>query len=146
MDKRLAKNICRSAYAEFRWISSIRHLLTVSATKNLLSAFVPSKLHYCNSLLCGSPQFILDKLRSTKFCCKISHEILQVWSCTASFVQPSLVTSPLEDWLQDFNPVLQHFHQLFSCQYCSASINLHRFQTPPFVLGHTHPLYSFRQN
>ena len=139
MDKHVT-NIWRSAYTELWRISSICHLLTLNATKTLLSAFVLSELDYCNSPLCSSPQFILDKLRSTKFCCKISHEILQVWSCTASFVQPSLVTSPLEDWLQDFNPVLQHFHQLFSCQYCSASINLHRFQTPPFVLGHTHTL------
>ena len=56
-------NICRSAYAELRRISSIRHLLTVNATKTLLSAFVLSKLGYCNSLFCGSPQFILDKFQ-----------------------------------------------------------------------------------
>ena len=62
MDKHVT-NICRSAYAELRGISSIRQLLTVSATKTLLSAFVLSKLDYCNSLLCGSPQFILDKLQ-----------------------------------------------------------------------------------
>ena len=62
MDKHVT-NICRSAYAELRRISSIRHLLAVSATKTLLSAFVLSKLDYCNSLLCGSPQFILDKLQ-----------------------------------------------------------------------------------
>ena len=30
-------NICRSAYAELRHISSIRHLLTVNATKKLSS-------------------------------------------------------------------------------------------------------------
>ena len=58
-----ATNICRSVYAELRRISSISHLLTVSATKTLLSAFVLSKLVYCNSLLCGSPQFVLDKLQ-----------------------------------------------------------------------------------
>ena len=57
------KNICRSAYAELQHISSIRHLLTVNATKTLLSAFVLSKLGYCNSLFCGSPQFILDKFQ-----------------------------------------------------------------------------------
>ena len=62
MDKHVT-NICRSAYAELRRISSIRHLLTVNATKSLVSAFVLSKLNYCNSLLCGSPQFILDKLQ-----------------------------------------------------------------------------------
>ena len=56
-------NICRSAYAELPRIRSIRHLLTVNATKTLLSAFVLSKLDYFNSLLCGSPQFILDKLQ-----------------------------------------------------------------------------------
>ena len=68
--------------------------------------------------------------KSTKFCSKISNKIPQVWSCTASFAQPTLVTSPLKDWLQDFNPVLQHFHQLFSRLYRSASIRLHPF------LGH----------
>ncbi|WP_419587774.1 hypothetical protein, partial [Thiolapillus sp.] len=52
MDKHVT-NICRSAYAELRRISSIRHLLTVNATKTLLSAFVLSKLGYCNSLFCG---------------------------------------------------------------------------------------------
>ena len=62
MDKHVT-NICRSAYAELRRTSSIRRLLTVNATKTLLSAFVLSKLDYCNSLLCGSPQFILDKLQ-----------------------------------------------------------------------------------
>ena len=62
MDKHVT-NICRSAYAELRRISSTCHLLTVNATKTPLSAFVLSKLDYCNSLLCGSPQFILDKLQ-----------------------------------------------------------------------------------
>ena len=61
MDKHVT-NICRSAYAELRRIGSIRHLLTVNASRTLLSAFVLSKLDYCNSL-CGSPQFILDKLQ-----------------------------------------------------------------------------------
>ena len=61
MDKHVT-NICRSAYAELRRISSIRHLLTVYATKTLLSAFVLSQLDYCNSLPSGSLQSILDKL------------------------------------------------------------------------------------
>ena len=56
-------NICISAYAKLRRINSIRHLLTVNATQTLLSAFVLSKLDYCDSLLCGSPQFTLDKLQ-----------------------------------------------------------------------------------
>ena len=117
-------------------ISSISHLLTVTATKTLLSAFVLSKLDYCNSLLCGSPQFILHTLqRVQNSAASLVMETPQVWSCTASFAQPTLVTSPLKDWLQDFNPVLQHFHQLFSRLYRLAFIRLHPFQTPPFILG-----------
>ena len=65
MDKQVT-NICRSAYAELGYISSMRHLLTVNVTKTLLSTFVLSKLDYCNSLLCGSPQFILDKLKKVQ--------------------------------------------------------------------------------
>ena len=56
-------NICISAYGELGCLSSIRHLLTVNATKTLLAAFVLSMLDGCNSLLCGSPQFILNKLQ-----------------------------------------------------------------------------------
>ena len=62
MDKHVT-NLCRSAYAEPRRISSIPHLLTVNATKTLLSASVLSKLDHCNSLLCGTPLFILDMLQ-----------------------------------------------------------------------------------
>ena len=62
MDKHVT-NICISAYTELGRISSVRHLLTVNVTKTLLSTFVLSKLDYCNSLLCGSPKFILDKLQ-----------------------------------------------------------------------------------
>ena len=52
--------------SELQCMSSIHNLLTVNATKPLLSAFVLSKLDYCNSLLCGSPQFILDKLQTVQ--------------------------------------------------------------------------------
>ena len=146
MDKHVT-NICRSTYAELQCISSICHLLTVNATKTLLSVSVLSKLDYCNSLFCGSPQFILDKLQRVQN--SAARLVMKSRKCDQVqpfFAQPSLVFSPLMDWLQDFNPVLQHFHQLFSCLYRSASIRLHPFQTPPFILGHTHPPYSFRQN
>ena len=42
------KNVCRSAYSELRRISTIRHLLSVDSTKTLMSAFVLSRLDYCN--------------------------------------------------------------------------------------------------
>ena len=48
MDKNVT-NICRSAYTELWCISNIHHLLTLEATKTLVSAFIPSKLDYCKS-------------------------------------------------------------------------------------------------
>ena len=44
-------NLVRSANFELRRISSLRHLLSTDATKILVSAFVLSRLDYCNSLL-----------------------------------------------------------------------------------------------
>ena len=35
---------------------------------------------------------------------------------------------------------------VISCLHRSASVCLHPFQTPPFILGHTHSAYSFHQN
>ena len=56
-------NICRVCYFEIRRISSIRHYLSEDTTKMLLCAFVLSRLDYCNSLLAGSPSFLLDQLQ-----------------------------------------------------------------------------------
>ena len=53
---------CRTAYTAIRQISTIRHYLSVSATKTLVCAFVLSRLDYCNSLLSGCPQYIIKKL------------------------------------------------------------------------------------
>ena len=53
---------CRTAYSAIRQISTIRHYLSVSATKTLVCAFVLSRLDYCNSLLSGCPQYIIKKL------------------------------------------------------------------------------------
>ena len=48
------------------YISSIRHLLSIDATKILLSAFVLPKLDYCNSLFYGSPMYMLERLRKVQ--------------------------------------------------------------------------------
>ena len=60
------KNVCRSAYSELRRISAIRHLLSVDSTKTLVSAFVLSRLDYCNSLLSGCPKHFLEKLQKVQ--------------------------------------------------------------------------------
>ena len=56
-------NVIRSVNFELRRISSIRHVLTVEATKTLISAFVLSRLDYCNSLLVNCPQDLLSRLQ-----------------------------------------------------------------------------------
>ena len=48
-------NLVRTANFELRRINSIRHHLSVEATQKLVSAFVMSRLDYCNSLPYGCP-------------------------------------------------------------------------------------------
>ena len=52
---------CRIYYLELRRISAIRHYLSEDVTKNLLCAFILSRLDYCNSLLAGSSEYFLSK-------------------------------------------------------------------------------------
>ena len=59
-------NLVRSANFEFRRVSSIRRLLSTDAKKTLVSAFVLSRLDYCNSLLFGCPQYLLNKLQKVQ--------------------------------------------------------------------------------
>ena len=47
-------NISRTCYFELRCLASIRRFLTSTATATLVSAFVLSRINYCNSLLFGS--------------------------------------------------------------------------------------------
>ncbi len=59
-------SICRACYLELRRIGSIRHLLSEDATKTLISAFILSRLDYCNSLLAGCPQKLLSRLQKVQ--------------------------------------------------------------------------------
>ena len=59
-------NTCKVAYIQIRHISSIRHFLTTQATKTLVCSLVLSRLHYCNSLISGCPQYLLDKLQKVQ--------------------------------------------------------------------------------
>ena len=57
------KNVCRSTYSKLCRISTIWHFLSVDSTKTLVSAFVLSRLDYCNLLLSGCPKHLLEKLQ-----------------------------------------------------------------------------------
>ena len=69
--KQHISNICKTAYFEFRRISSVRDFFSVDATKTkkhthknpLVYSFVLSRLDYYSSLLAGCPKYLLRKLQ-----------------------------------------------------------------------------------
>ena len=56
-------NIARTYYFELRRLASIRRFLTSIATATLVSAFVFSRIDYCNSLLFGSTHDVTSHLQ-----------------------------------------------------------------------------------
>ena len=56
-------NIARTCYFELRSLVSIRRFLTSTATATLVSAFVLSRIDYCNSLLFGSTHDVTSHLQ-----------------------------------------------------------------------------------
>ena len=66
---------CQFCYLELRRINSIRHHLSQDALKTLISAFVLSRIDYCNSLLACCPKQLIHKLQkvqnnSTRLICQ----------------------------------------------------------------------------
>ena len=66
--KEQVNKLCQLAYLEIRRIGSIRQYLSVEATKTLVSSLVLSRLDYCNALLAGCPQVLLDKIQRVINC------------------------------------------------------------------------------
>ena len=56
-------NIARTCYFELRRLETIRRFLTNTATATLVSAFVLSRIDYCNSLLFGSTHDVTSHLQ-----------------------------------------------------------------------------------
>ena len=56
-------NIARTYYFELHHLASIRRFLTSTATATLVSAFVLSRIDYCNSLLFGSTHDVTSHLQ-----------------------------------------------------------------------------------
>ena len=56
-------NIARTCYFELRRLASIRRFLTSTATATLVSAFVLSRIDYCNSLLFCSTHYVTSHLQ-----------------------------------------------------------------------------------
>ena len=62
--KKHVSNICQNAYFQLHNIASIRGVLTKSTAECLIHAFITSRLDFCNSLLVGLPQTILQRLQA----------------------------------------------------------------------------------
>ena len=58
--------IARTCNFELRHMASIRRFLTSTATATLVSAFVLSRIDYCNSLLLGSTHDVTSHLQRTQ--------------------------------------------------------------------------------
>ena len=58
-----ASQIARTCYFELRHLASIRRFLISTATATLVSAFVLSRIDYCNSLLFGSTHDVTSHLQ-----------------------------------------------------------------------------------
>ena len=59
-------NIARTCYFELRHLAYIRRFLTSTATATLVSAFVLSRIYYCNFLLFGSTHDVTSNLQRTQ--------------------------------------------------------------------------------
>ena len=59
-------NIARTCYFELRHLAYIRRFLTSNVTATLVSAFVLSRIDYCNSLLFGSTHDVTSHLKRTQ--------------------------------------------------------------------------------
>ena len=56
-------SLCRSCFFQLRQIRTTRRTLTSDSTKTLVNAFVNSRLDYCNSLLYGVGEGLMDRLQ-----------------------------------------------------------------------------------
>ena len=56
-------DIARTCYFELRRLASIRRFLTSTATATLISAFVLSRIGYCNSLMFGSTHDVTSHMQ-----------------------------------------------------------------------------------
>ena len=58
--------ICETAFFELRHIRTIRHYLSVDATKTLVVSLALSRIDYSSSLLAGLPLSLISKLQKIK--------------------------------------------------------------------------------
>jgi len=63
----LVSAVSRSCLFQLRQLRTVRHSLSMDATKTLASAFISSRLDYCNSLLAGATSGLRTKLQFVQY-------------------------------------------------------------------------------
>ena len=63
--------ICQTAYFELKCISSVCRFLTEDATKTLVTSYILSWLYYCNCLLMGTPNSVIQPLQKIHFAARL---------------------------------------------------------------------------
>ena len=58
--------VCRSAYYQLRQLRTIVRSLSDDAAKTLVQAFISCRLDYCNALLCGISDGLVQRLQSVQ--------------------------------------------------------------------------------
>ena len=110
--------LCQLAYLEIRRIGSTRQFHSFEASKTLISSLILSRLVYCNALLTGSPQVLLDKIQrvincSARLICKAPK------SANIAHILYGLHWLPISSWIQN-----NRSHLLPHCLWHSYSIPL----------------------
>ena len=123
---------CPTAYYELKRISSIRRYLTEDAAKQLVTSCVLSRLDYCNSLLTGTPNSVIQPMQKVQN--TAAHLILRApchQNCTPLLQQLH--------WL----PICEWIIYKTACRFCSilsfwATIPLQSFMLSPLFVRYMH--------
>ena len=65
-------NTCKTAFYHLQNIAKIRNCLPQDNAETLVHAFISSELDFCNALLYGLPQWVIDKLQYVQNCMRCS--------------------------------------------------------------------------
>ena len=95
-------NIARTCYLDLRRLASIRRFLTCTATATLVSAFVLSRIDYCNSLLFGSTHDVTSHFqRIQNYAARVILCLTKSSSITMQFKITSLASCQSKKHLQN---------------------------------------------
>ena len=61
-------NSCKTAFSHLQNIAKIRNSLSQDNAETLVHAFISSQLDFCNALLYGLPQSVIDRLQYVQNC------------------------------------------------------------------------------